>query len=154
MTTPSAFALLSGVFYIGLGFFGLDPGPPTSAAGTTGYAGGTSGYLLGSLPVTVLQSLLHVAAGVWGISAATRARPARRYTAGIAGVAGALTIVGLLPGLRAFLGLPPAVGDAVWLHGATALGALLALSPSARVLTVRRRRQPEAASAPGYRRAA
>jgi hypothetical protein len=155
--TPTTFAAVSGVAYVGLALFGLDPELPAAPWGrSAGNAHGTFGYVLALFPVNALHTVLHAVVGVWGLWAATRPVHARRFAAVTALVFGALAIAGFLPGAHGLLAVVPMDGHAVWLHGLTALGGSLALAraPAATI----RRPHADAVVAPlppgRYRRAA
>ena len=78
------FALWLGIAYLGAGILGfvpaaLRPMPETNALAVTAF----SGYLLGLFPVNLLHTLVHVAAGAWGVPLPARwparARGVRRW---------------------------------------------------------------------------
>ncbi|MEA3193257.1 MAG: hypothetical protein QOD26_1590 [Betaproteobacteria bacterium] len=117
----STFALLAGLAYLGAGLLGLVPVtlmPPPLDAPPTSFAV-LYGYLLGLFPVNIVLSLVHLAIGVWGITAWRSANPAL-FARGAALLFGVLAVLGMIPLLNTVFGWIPIHGHDVWLHGFTA----------------------------------
>jgi len=137
------FALWFGIAYLGAGILGfvpaaLRPMPEAGDLAVTAF----SGYLLGLFPVNFLHSLVHIAAGAWGIAASRSMGGARAWSKTMAVVFGLVTIMGLIPGLNTVFGLMPIHGHDVWLHGAFAILAAWfgwrgAIEPAARAKAAR-----------------
>ena len=115
--TPRNFALWFGIAYLGAGVLGFVPAAlrpmPDSGLAVTAF----SGYLLGLFPVNLLHSLVHVAAGAWGIAASRSMSGARAWCKTMAVLFAIVTVMGLIPALHNVFGLMPIHGHDVWLHG-------------------------------------
>jgi hypothetical protein len=119
----STFALIFGLAYLAAGLLGLIPAmltpPPIDAPPTTfAYF---YGYLLGLFPVNIVHTLIHLALGVWGISAWRGRASSTRYARSLAVIFGVLAVLGLLPMTNTMFGLIPIHGGDVWLHGISAV---------------------------------
>jgi len=119
------FALVMGLLYIMVGLLGFFPGLVTAPATDaphmsldTGY-----GYLMGLFPINVLHNLVHLGVGLWGLSAYRSMPGSFGFARGLAIFYGALTIMGLIPGLNTTFGLIPIFGHDVWLHAISAAAA-------------------------------
>jgi len=87
-------------------------------------------FALVGLPVSVPDSVVHLALGAWGIAAWRRMTSPRIFAAALAIAFIVLAAIGLVPGMNAALGMPPSQGLDIWLHGGAAvLGAYFALRP-------------------------
>lgn len=116
------FALWFGIAYLGAGILGfvpaaLRPMPETDALAVTAF----SGYLLGLFPVNFLHTLVHIAAGAWGIAASRSMAGARTWAKTMAVLFGVVAVMGLIPELKTVFGLMPLHGHDVWLHGLFAI---------------------------------
>ena len=111
------FALWFGIAYLGAGILGFVPAAlrPMDADALTVTA--FSGLLLGLFPVNFLHSLVHVAAGAWGVAASRTMGAARAWCKTMAVLFAVVTVMGLIPGLNNVFGLMPIHGHDVWLHG-------------------------------------
>ena len=119
------FALAMGLLYIVVGLLAFFPGLVTAPAMDaphmsvdTGY-----GYLMGVFPVNVLHNLVHLGVGLWGLSGYRSMSGSFGFARGLAIFYGALTIMGLIPGLNTTFGLIPIFGHDVWLHAISAAAA-------------------------------
>jgi hypothetical protein len=117
------FALISGILYVLLGIFGFIPGmvatPGTGGPNVVVNAG--YGYLLSTFPINILDNLLYIAIGIWGLLSYRSYYRARKYSRAVTILYGILAIMGLLPVLNTVFGLLPVFGSDVWLHALTAL---------------------------------
>jgi len=123
--TSQPFAKYIGLVFLLVGVLGfisplLSPAP-LDGMGLTVQTG--FGYLLGLFAVNVLHNVVHLAVGLWGVIASSGAIESVRLARGLAIFYGALTIMGLIPGLNTTFGLIPIFGHDAWLHAVTALGA-------------------------------
>jgi len=119
------FALILGVVYLLIGILGFFPAalqPPGPAAPDLSVDAGY-GRLLGLFPVNVLHNLVHLAVGVWGLSAYRSLGGSVGFARGLAVFYGVLAVMGLIAGLNTTFGLIPIFGHDVWLHALTALAA-------------------------------
>ena len=82
------------------------------------------GMLLGLFHVNLLDNIVHLAFGAWGLVACRGTATSRRYAQGVAIIYFVLAIAGLIPGPNTMFGLVPIGGHDVWLH-------LLLASPAA-----------------------
>jgi hypothetical protein len=119
----STFALIFGLAYLAAGLLGLIPAmlnpPPIDAPPTTfAYF---YGYLLGLFPVNILHTLIHLAIGIWGISAWRGRASSVTYARSLAVIFGVLAVMGLLPMTNTVFGLIPLHSGDVWLHGFSAV---------------------------------
>ncbi|CAO4152406.1 DUF4383 domain-containing protein [Methylorubrum extorquens] len=118
------FALIYGIVFVLAGAGGFIPGlnaPPHEHPDMT--LNTSFGYLMGLFPVNILHNLVHLAFGVWGLSAYRSAHGARAYARGVAVIYAVLAIGGLIPGLQTTFGLIPLFSHDVWLHIVLAAGA-------------------------------
>lgn len=118
-----AFALLLGVVFGLVGILGFTPGAvhsaPMESPALVVDAG--HGLLLGLFPVNVLHNLVHLAFGALGVAAyAGLIMTPVSYARLVAVSYGALTLMGLVPGLNTVFGLVPIYGADVVLHVALA----------------------------------
>ena len=119
----STFALILGIAYLAIGLLGLIPAtllPPPIDAPPTRFAL-IYGYFLGLFPVNIVHSALHMALGVWGISAWAQRTSATNYAKAIAVLFALLAAMGMVPGLNTVFGLMPIHSHDVWLHAGTAI---------------------------------
>lgn len=123
MESTRTFALVLGLGFIAAGILGFVPAvtsPPGAGAPPLTIDSGYR-YLFGLFPVNVLHNLVHLAFGIWGLTA-SRAYPwARSFAASTAVIYAVLTLMGLVPGLQTTFGLTPLFGHDVWLHGLVAV---------------------------------
>ena len=117
------FALISGVVFVAIGILGFIPvivnphvmQPDPDLVVSAGY-----GYLMGLFPVNILHNLVHLAIGLWGLSALRSFKDALFYCQGLAIFYSLLAVMGLIPALGTTLGLIPIFGNDVLLHLGTA----------------------------------
>ncbi len=123
--TVQRFAGTVGLLYLLVGLLGLIPvfvvPAPVERLGLTAQSG--FGYLLGLFAVNLLHNLVHLGVGLWGWAASRTVIQALRFSRATALLFGALTVLGMIPGLNTSLGLIPLFGHDVWLHALTALAA-------------------------------
>ena len=123
--TTQRFAMFMGIVFLLVGVLGFVPGstapPPPQTPDLAVHAG--YGYLLGLFPVNVLHNLVHLAIGIWGLTAYRTLTWARRFAQGLAIFYGMLAVMGLIPVLNTTFGLIPIFGHDVWLHAVTAIAA-------------------------------
>jgi len=123
--TLQRFAKVLGAVFIAVGLLGFVPGmvspAPVERLGMTVQTG--FGYLLGLFAVNVLHNVVHLGIGLWGWIASRTPVAALGFSRGVAVFYGALTVMGLIPGLDTTLGFIPLFGHDVWLHALTALSA-------------------------------
>lgn len=121
--TTRTFALVLGIFYLVLGILGFVPSLLTPLSESASPLGITAfeGYLFALFAVNFFVNLVHIATGAWGIAAARGTGGSRAYAKIIAVIYGILAVIGTLPQLNTLFGLMPLHGNAVWLHGGTAL---------------------------------
>lgn len=141
------FAAVLGAVYTVVGILGFVPAlltpPPADAPRLAVDA--AYGYFLGLFPVNVVHSLVHLAAGVWGLAAMRSWAQSLTYARGLAIIFGALTVLGLIPGLNSMFGLAPLWGHDIWLHGVTALAAAYFATRRGAVENISRDRERRAA---------
>jgi hypothetical protein len=120
--TDRNIVLMIGIAFIAIGLMGFVPAfvqPATMGTpelvGTTGY-----GYLLGLFPVNLWHNLVHLAFGIWGISASRNVFTAGLFARRLALIYGALAVMGLIPILNTAFGLVPLFGHDIWLHAVIA----------------------------------
>jgi len=121
----ATFALFLGIAYLSTGLLGLVPEalrPPATDAPPV-HVDLLYGYLLGLFPVNVLQSVLRLAIGAWGITAWHGVTSPRMFARGLAVLYGVLAVMGLIPEANTFFGILPVYGHNVWLHAGTAAAA-------------------------------
>jgi len=118
----STFALLAGLAYLSVGLLGLVPimltSPPVNAPPATFTL--LYGYEFGLFPVNVLNSVMHIAIGAWGIAAWRGSVSPTLFARGLALLFGLLAVMGMIPILNIMFGWMPIHGHSVWLHGFTA----------------------------------
>lgn len=135
------FAMILGIVYLAAGLLGFFPGavspPPTGVpdlAVQSGY-----GYLLGLFPINVLHNFVHIAVGLWGLSASRSMGGAIAFSRGLAVFYGLLAVMGLLPVLNTTFGLIPIFSHDIWLHaGTAALAAYFGFSGRTEAITAER----------------
>jgi hypothetical protein len=119
----STFALIFGLAYLVAGLLGLVPAtlnpPPVDAPPTTFAV--LYGYLFGLFPVNILHTLVHLAIGIWGLSAWRGRASSIRYARGLTVLFGVLAVLGLLSMTNTLFGVMPIHGNDVWLHGVSAV---------------------------------
>jgi hypothetical protein len=117
-----AFALLMGIVFGLVGVLGFTPGAVHSMPMDSPPLVVDEGYglLLGLFPVNVLHNLVHVAFGALGLAAYAGLMWPLNYARLVAVSYGALTLMGLVPGLNTVFGLVPIYGADVILHVAIA----------------------------------
>jgi hypothetical protein len=119
----STFALIFGLAYLAAGLLGLIPAmltPPPIDAPATKFTF-LYGYLLGLFPVNILETLVHLAVGAWGIAAWYGSASSLTFARSLAVIYGALAIMGMLPMTHTLFGAVPIHSNDVWLHGVTAI---------------------------------
>jgi Domain of unknown function (DUF4383) len=116
------FALIYGVVFLLAGIAGFIPDlvtPPEAAPDLAITA--SSGHLFGLFPVNLLHNLVHLAFGIGGFVGYRNFPSARFYARVVAITYAALTVMGLIPGLKTLFGLVPLYGHDVWLHAVLAI---------------------------------
>lgn len=113
-----AFALLMGVVFGLVGILGFTPGAVHSVPMDSPALVVDEGYglLLGLFPVNVLHNFVHLAFGALGVAAYAGLLMPVNYARLVAVSYGALTLMGLVPGLNTVFGLVPIYGADVILH--------------------------------------
>lgn len=122
--TVRNFSMIFGAVLLIVGILGFVPAflrPTLDITGLHVQAG--AGYLLGLFPVNIIHSLVHVAAGVWGLIAMRNYMSAKRFAIAMAWVYGILTIMGFIPVLNTLFGFAPLYGNDIWLHALLAIAA-------------------------------
>lgn len=121
--TIQRFAGVIGAIFLFVGVLGFIPtfvsSAPVDGLGLTVQTG--FGYLLGLFAINVLHNLVHLGIGFWGLAASRSTIDSMSFARGLAVFYGALTIMGLIPGLNTTLGFIPLFGHDVWLHAETAM---------------------------------
>lgn len=124
------FSVWAGGFYLLIGILGFVPflvsEPPTNAPKM--YVTSAFGQLFAIFPVNSLLNILHVIMGVIGLYAFTSQDSSKAYAQWCAGIYGVMSIFGMLPFSKTFIGLLPLYSHNIWLHGVTALVATYALT--------------------------
>ena len=117
-----AYALLMGVVFGLVGILGFTPGAVHSVHMDSPALVVDEGYglLLGLFPVNVLHNIVHLAFGALGVAAYAGLLRPLNYARLVAVSYGALTLMGLVPGLNTVFGLVPIYGADVILHVALA----------------------------------
>ncbi|ACO46013.1 DUF4383 domain-containing protein [Deinococcus deserti] len=115
------FARAAGIIYLLVGLLGFIPTFLSPYAGPDLAVDSMQGRLLGLFPVNLMHNLVHIAIGLWGLSAARSLGASVGFARGLAVLYTLLAIMGLIPGLKTMFGLAPLHGNDVWLHAATAL---------------------------------
>ena len=120
--TDRNIVLAMGIAFLAVGLMGFIPAfvqAPSMATpdlvSTPGY-----GYLLGLFPVNLWHNLVHVAFGIWGLSASRNVFTAGLFARRLAVIYCVLAIMGLIPGLNTTFGLIPLFGHDIWLHALVA----------------------------------
>ena len=123
--TSQQFARYIGIAFVLVGLLGfLSPFVTRSPMDGVGLTVPTGfGYLLGLFAINVIHNVVHLGVGIWGLSASRSSLASVQFARGLAIMYGALTIMGLIPGLDTMFGLAPLFGHDVWLHAVTALAA-------------------------------
>ncbi len=122
--TSRNFAMVFGIVLLAIGILGFIPAfirPSLDVSGLAVPAG--AGHLLGIFPVNFVHSLVHVAAGAWGLAAMRNAISSKRYAVAMAVLFGVLTVFGVLPMFNTLFGLAPLHGNDIWLHAILAMSA-------------------------------
>lgn len=116
------FALASGLILVVMGLLSFVPGflAIPFAVPNLRVEGGF-GELFGLFPVNIINKLLFLGLGIWGISAFRRYLSARVYSRWLAVIAGIATIFGLIPGLNTLFGVVPMYGHQIWFNAIVAL---------------------------------
>ena len=119
----STFSLIFGLAYLAAGLLGLIPAmltpPPADAPPTTFTL--LYGYLFGLFPVNLLETLVHIVVGAWGLSAWAGRASSVTFARGLAVLFGALAIMGMLPMLNTTFGMMPLHSHDIWLHAVSAV---------------------------------
>ncbi|MFC4425456.1 DUF4383 domain-containing protein [Deinococcus navajonensis] len=115
------FARVAGIIYLLVGLVGFIPGLLSPPTGPDLAVDAFHGRLLGLFPVNLVHNLVHLAIGLWGLSAARSLGASVGFARGLAVLYALLGVMGLIPGLNTMFGLAPIHGNDVWLHFGTAL---------------------------------
>jgi hypothetical protein len=108
-----------GAIFLGIGILGFIPG--VSMLPAHHMEPSTSGLLFGIFPINALHNFVHIAFGIWALSASKKLENCRIFCAANAIIYGVLAVFGLIPGLNTMFGIMPLYGNLVWLHGLIAL---------------------------------
>lgn len=117
------FALLTGVFFLLVGFLGFIPAfvqEPAVSGKSIDLFDAQYGYLMGAFPINVFHNVVHITVGLLGVLASISLGASRVYGRGLAAFYGLLTLMGLLPYTNTTFGLIPIFGNDVLLHLSTA----------------------------------
>jgi uncharacterized protein DUF4383 len=116
--TDRKIIMMIGVAFLAIGLLGFIPAfvQPASQATPDLVSSPGYGYLLGLFPVNLWHNLVHVAFGIWGLSASRTAFTAGLFARRLAVIYGVLAVMGLIPGLNTTFGLVPLFGHDIWLH--------------------------------------
>jgi len=79
------------------------------------------GELFGLFPVNIINKLLFLGFGLWGISAYRRFVSARVYSRWLCVVAGIAAIFGLIPGFNTLFGIVPMYSNQIWFNALVAI---------------------------------
>lgn len=124
MVNVRNFAMTAGIIYLIVGLMGLfGIGVQYDVAHTGLAVEAQHGRLLGLFHVNVLHNIVHLAIGIWGITAARAgmmSNAPRTFAKGLAVLYAVLAVMGLIPVLNTTFGLIPLYGHDVWLHALTA----------------------------------
>lgn len=132
MTSERNCALILGVLFTVLGLAGFIPAlvsfPSPEVAGVAPlpidlrdtYTQGF-GYLFGLFPINLMHNLVHLAVGIFGLSASTTVGGARLFNRFFAISYLLIAIMGLVPVAHTVFGLMPIFGNNVWFNALTAL---------------------------------
>ncbi|BDP41297.1 membrane protein [Deinococcus aetherius] len=115
------FAQVAGIIYLLVGILGFFPALLSAPTGPDLAIDAFHGRLLGLFPVNLTHNIVHLAIGLWGITAARSLSGAVGFARGLTVLYVILGIMGLIPGLNTMFGLAPLHGNDVWLHFGTAL---------------------------------
>lgn len=115
------FARVAGIIYLLVGILGFIPSLLSSPTGPDLAVDAFHGRLLGLFPVNLMHNLVHIAIGLWGLSAARSLGASVGFARGLTVLYAVLAVMGLIPGLKTMFGLAPLHGNDVWLHAGTAL---------------------------------
>ncbi|GGK19758.1 membrane protein [Deinococcus malanensis] len=115
------FARAAGIIYLLVGILGFIPAFLSPPNGPDLAVDAFHGRLLGLFPVNLMHNLVHIAIGLWGLSAARTLGASVGFARGLAILYAVLAVMGLIPGLKTMFGLAPLHGNDVWLHAGTAL---------------------------------
>lgn len=130
------FALVGGIVMIVVGALALIPAFTGLSFGLPLLHLETSyGLFLGFLPMNIINKVLLIALGMWGVAAASDPVLAMTrsltYSKSIFAIAAILTVLGLFSETNTLFGYVPLFGASVWLHGVMALmGGLFGYVPT------------------------
>lgn len=79
------------------------------------------GLLFGIFPVNAVHNIIHIAFGIWGITAGSAAASSLSYCRATSVICAVMAFMGVLPVLSTFFGLAPLHGANVALHVSIAL---------------------------------
>lgn len=111
------FALIAGILLALMGLLGFVPNlvntaqPMLAMNIDSGY-----GLLFGMFPVNVIDNIMYLVVGLWGVVAFRSVVESRAFSRGAAIIFGLIAVFGLLPGLNTMFGLIPFYGHDIWLH--------------------------------------
>lgn len=114
------FAMIAGIVYIAVGVLGFVPALLTPDTATPLILEGMHGRLFGLFPVNWVHNLVHLAIGIWGITAARGFNNSVSYSRGLAVIYAIFAVMGLFPVLNTVFGLVPLHSHDIWLHALTA----------------------------------
>ncbi len=110
------FARIYGIVFLLVGIAGFIPGLTQPHEHPNLAIEASSGLLFGLFPVNVVHNVIHLAFGIWGLTAARSYISARGYARATAIIYAVLTVMGLIGGANTTFGLAPIYGHDVWLH--------------------------------------
>lgn len=108
-----------GAIFLAVGILGFFPG--VSHSPSHSMEPSTTGMLFGLFPINGLHNLIHIAFGIWALTAAKSFDTARVFCMANAVIYAVFAVFGLIPGLQNLFGLVPLHGHDVWLHALIAL---------------------------------
>jgi hypothetical protein len=116
------FALITGLLFTLTGILGFLPSmmQPTLSSDPTLIINAGYGYLFGLFPVNVVNNVLYLLMGIFGLLAWRQHSSAIYYSRNLIALFGILALLGLVPGLNTAFGIMPLFSHDIWLHGGTA----------------------------------
>lgn len=116
------FTTILGILFLIIGILGFVPGLLTMPHDTDPILAATDshGRFLGLFAVNSIHNLIHIAFGIWALSASRDILRARQFCKANAVIYAVLAVMGLFPGLNTLFGLAPLHGHDVWLHAVIA----------------------------------
>jgi hypothetical protein len=147
---PRRFALVGGIIMLAMGILAFVPGLNGSIEGLPALRLESSyGMFLGIFPMNILNKLVLILMGIWGVVAArnheTDLRNPILFCKTTFVIMGLLTIFGLFPATNTLGGYWPLFGNEIWAHALFAIvGAYFGFANKATAIADRRRDQKAA----------